>query len=1492
MPRASGRRVSLDYWVMHGGWKDFNEDTADELRCALKLLIQVVEAQVEGSEKVYNRYNKDKRKIQALQKFMRDKGIPEEAPGSSTAALTSTDDVLSGSPSSTSNNFINGALPHHNPPCVQHGYHHGVDPASHHGVDPPSHHGVDLASHHGVDPASHHGVDLASHHVVDLASHHGVDPPSHHVVDPASHHGVDPPSHHGVDPASHHGVDSASHHGVDPPSHETISNHSGAVKPSATAAADSEVMPQLRIMTTSDDRVECKLGGICLLSAAGAVHQDGPGSRKPGNALSADEKQRGVETGQLTSWQSWQQAIVSTPVANAESAGGATCPASAVMMITSPLDSTPSEGVRGLVHEEEEERDVSEVVSIGDTVPLLYTPPYSLIDEALSRNDIGHIGHDTRSSGLDTTVRRQGGVQDWVMHSMHAQQGDGGRDHGTRTWLLSNTGIINNAEAVASGLLCKASLGTSGHIPVTGTFSSAPSTSGHIPVAGTFSSAPPTSGHIPVAGTFSLAPSTVISNVHAAGHSTDVIAGAVDGPVKMTNQDQLTEAVAIKTLASCPRPDACADNSLPSPSIISAPGSTGPERGSHRHYLAHTEDLDTEAVSPRNPLRASVQKLSTQDAVAVAPILNDCIRDHHSIDPLDPVEIAAATQVIQPQSFKPSEPQTYEGLKSPSLQHKEKKRNRNQKRGMKKKKAKLKSECIDLAGTDDEEDEVDDDEEVLRERRRSFLLASTSRAAGGLDMCADKNRYHGFKCVYGHENGSVEVWASDLRCLDDHQMLNDNVINYYLLRIWDLLPSKAHKDRFLILNSYFYTKLSEKRSLTRHKPLRGAIRCQLLEGNAADCSSQEAEGLEREMRLAHEAMKKWTSKDNLGDIFRYEYIMVPVHESSHWSLVIISHPGEGGSGCSFIHLDSLGRESLHEINDIARKLRWYLHLEWGRQVKESDPEDDLPAAAAKQLRRKMITSFLGQNEVPAFWIKVPTQDLGSLDCGLFCLVYAEYFCHANPQQLCVETVQALATHSLSHHLKKKVYAAQPGRKKVDAERCAELWSGKGCSEGHNNLLSPTWFPRGTTVDRLREYIRHNLFELLGRPVLEASCQDNVPSSQENKEALSDVTHRDVCNESSSELRDDDVLQQCYPGLIIYCGPCGERVDLEVALATELCNRAQNYYQGEEWRNRLYIPPQQQCKVGREGLAGNNPTTGSASKRRTGASMSDPSTGSASKRRTGASMSDPSTGSASKRRTTSDSKSIRGSEELLSTSVCHDQEATEGSLCLNGPHGSAEEGELHQHFWSKNLKDVMADNELHTIEKAACASEQHQSDRVKLMKGRSCNELKTLSTEDQSVGALCEGQQQRMVCEEDNQSGEPSLVEAVEEVEITINSKRTMIPRKHASPCQDKPPVATTMIEYDTAHCHISAGVPTSCRDAMDTPYHDNIPACSPRPPFPHAQSCTLLRQWEDAELECDDVEECSACADLTSSERHMLMRRLEECLNGIGLVVKGKKCVK
>ena len=45
------------------------------------------------------------------------------------------------------------------------------------------------------------------------------------------------------------------------------------------------------------------------------------------------------------------------------------------------------------------------------------------------------------------------------------------------------------------------------------------------------------------------------------------------------------------------------------------------------------------------------------------------------------------------------------------------------------------------------------------------------------------------------------------------------------------------------------------------------------------------------------------------DIFDKEYIIVPIHDHLHWSLLIVCHPGAvfSNSGCSpcMIHLDSL-----------------------------------------------------------------------------------------------------------------------------------------------------------------------------------------------------------------------------------------------------------------------------------------------------------------------------------------------------------------------------------------------------------------------------------------------------------------------------------------------------------------------------------------------------------------------------------------------------------
>ncbi|KAF9691398.1 hypothetical protein EKO04_010835 [Ascochyta lentis] len=88
------------------------------------------------------------------------------------------------------------------------------------------------------------------------------------------------------------------------------------------------------------------------------------------------------------------------------------------------------------------------------------------------------------------------------------------------------------------------------------------------------------------------------------------------------------------------------------------------------------------------------------------------------------------------------------------------------------------------------------------------------------------------------------VTFDDLPKLDEEEMLNDNLMNFYMLQV------SRHQVYFF--NTYFFE------ALTKNTKGRDVIN--------------------------YEAVKTWTKKD---DVFSYDYIVVPINENWHWYLAII-----------------------------------------------------------------------------------------------------------------------------------------------------------------------------------------------------------------------------------------------------------------------------------------------------------------------------------------------------------------------------------------------------------------------------------------------------------------------------------------------------------------------------------------------------------------------------------------------------------------------------
>ncbi|XP_028291993.1 uncharacterized protein LOC114455141 isoform X2 [Gouania willdenowi] len=112
--------------------------------------------------------------------------------------------------------------------------------------------------------------------------------------------------------------------------------------------------------------------------------------------------------------------------------------------------------------------------------------------------------------------------------------------------------------------------------------------------------------------------------------------------------------------------------------------------------------------------------------------------------------------------------------------------------------------------------------------------------------------------------GGITVTMEDLQCLDNGQFLNDVIIDFYLKYLLQK-ASAAVAERSHIFSSFFYKQLTRR-------------------DNASEGGNSEA--CQRQRR--HQRVKTWTRH---VDIFKKDFLFVPVNQEAHWYLVVICFPG-------------------------------------------------------------------------------------------------------------------------------------------------------------------------------------------------------------------------------------------------------------------------------------------------------------------------------------------------------------------------------------------------------------------------------------------------------------------------------------------------------------------------------------------------------------------------------------------------------------------------
>ncbi|XP_049405559.1 ubiquitin-like-specific protease 1D isoform X3 [Solanum stenotomum] len=193
---------------------------------------------------------------------------------------------------------------------------------------------------------------------------------------------------------------------------------------------------------------------------------------------------------------------------------------------------------------------------------------------------------------------------------------------------------------------------------------------------------------------------------------------------------------------------------------------------------------------------------------------------------------------------------------------------------------------------------------------------------------------------------AVEIYYSDMESLAPEAYLSSTIMNFYIRHLQQRKsPADGERCDYHFFNTYFYSKLKE-----------------------AVFSKNEKEA-------SFFKLRRWWKGVN---IFEKAYIFLPIHESHHWSLVIICIPDkEDQLGPIILHLDSL---RLHSSSSLFGTMKKFLIEEW--KFLRQGVVADYPFADKIW---ENLPQRIDDNIIP-----VPQQG-NDYDCGLFVLFFMERF---------------------------------------------------------------------------------------------------------------------------------------------------------------------------------------------------------------------------------------------------------------------------------------------------------------------------------------------------------------------------------------------------------------------------------------------------------------------------------------------------------------------
>ncbi|XP_015379455.1 PREDICTED: uncharacterized protein LOC107173429 isoform X2 [Diuraphis noxia] len=108
-----------------------------------------------------------------------------------------------------------------------------------------------------------------------------------------------------------------------------------------------------------------------------------------------------------------------------------------------------------------------------------------------------------------------------------------------------------------------------------------------------------------------------------------------------------------------------------------------------------------------------------------------------------------------------------------------------------------------------------------------------------------------------------KIKVLDYKMLSSGEFLNDILMEFYMDYVYTHELSEENRKRSCIFSTYFYTALSKSINLADYRPSLSPS------------------------KIRHERVKKWTKH---VDIFKKDFIFIPINENAHWYLAVICYP--------------------------------------------------------------------------------------------------------------------------------------------------------------------------------------------------------------------------------------------------------------------------------------------------------------------------------------------------------------------------------------------------------------------------------------------------------------------------------------------------------------------------------------------------------------------------------------------------------------------------